>query len=266
MQLVVPMAGLGRRFADAGYELPKPLIPIDGTPMVVCAVRDLPKAERMIFVCHPEHVARYQIDRVLESYFPDCKIVVPDGTTAGQACSVRLAAPWLDPCQPVLVAACDNSHIYQSERFASLVTDREPDAVIWTYRGDPRVLVKPQWYGWVAADSDGNATQVKVKTPVSADPINDHVVSGCFWFRSGRTLLEGIDELVARGLRVNGEFYLDSVPGLLLEQGRRVAVFEVDKYIGWGTPDDLKSYLQWQQYFRQRDRAADDARFAECSC
>ena len=91
--------------------------------------------------------------------------------------------------------------------------------------------------------------QVSVKRPLSAVALGDHVVSGCFWFRTARLMLEAIDRLVAANVRVNGEFYLDSVPSLLLDEGRDVRTFEVDKYIGWGTPEDLEDYLRWQRHF-----------------
>lgn len=256
MQIVVPMAGEGRRFAEAGYELPKPLIPVAGFPMVVRAVRDLPPAKKTIFVCHPLHVARHAIDNVLAQYVPGCRIVIAPGLTQGQACSVRLAADHLDPKQPVLVAACDNTHLYDRGKFARLAADLMVDVLVWTYRGDPRVLVKPEMYGWVATTNDGVVTEVSVKKPLSSQPINDQVVSGCFWFRTARILLDGIDWLVAADQRVNNEFYLDAVPNVLVPRGYRVMVFETDKYIGWGTPHDLEDYERWQRYFQSQSRAA----------
>lgn len=247
MQLVVPMAGLGKRFADAGYTLPKPLIPVAGVPMVVRVVRDLPPASRIVFVCHPDHVAHHHVDEVLRSHFPGCAVVVAPGLTEGQACSVRLAVPHLDPGEGVLVAACDNTHVYDATEFRRLAAGS--DAVIWTYRGEPRVLANPHWYGWVEAGPDRRASRVSVKVPISATPLRDRVISGTFWFRSAGMLRDGIDELVALNRRVNNEFYLDAVLGLQVERGRRVFAFDVDKYIGWGTPDDLEDFERWKGYF-----------------
>ena len=256
MQLVVPMAGAGRRFSDAGYALPKPLIPVSGVPMVVRAVQDLPPVDLAIFVCHSDHVAKHKIDQQLRGHFPNCEVVVAPGLTAGQACSVRLAGTHLDPDQPVLVAACDNTHLYDHDRWQRLTSDPKIDCLVWTYRRDTRVLVRPQAYGWVRADSAGRVLDISVKRPLSGTPLDDHVVSGCFWFRTARLMLDGIDRLVANNDRVNNEFYLDSVPNMLLADSRRVAVFEVDKYIGWGTPEDLEDYLRWQRYFDTVARAA----------
>jgi NDP-sugar pyrophosphorylase family protein len=256
MQLVIPMAGLGKRFSDAGYTLPKPLVPIDGVPMVVRAVRELPPASRIVFVCHPDHVAKYGIDRELKRVFPCCHVVVTPGLTAGQACSVRLAVDELDPDEPVLVGACDNSHLYSDDAWCHLISDPAVEAVIWTYRRDPRVLVKPTAHGWVDADPTGLVRRVSVKVPLSPAILADHAVSGTFWFRTARLMARGIDDLVASGQRVNNEFYLDSVPNILIATNHETRVFEVDRYIGWGTPEDLEDFQRWERYFQRSARPA----------
>ena len=253
MQLVVPMAGLGQRFLDAGFTLPKPLIPVDGQPMIVRAVADLPPAELAVLVVHPDHVRRYRIDEIVAQQIANCRTVIAPGLTAGQACTVRLAAQELDPKKPVLVAACDNTHLYDADRFEELTADPAIDCLIWTYRHDPRVLARPEAYGWVKTRPGTHDVEtVTCKVPLSGAPLDDHVISGCFWFRTAQIMLEGIDSLVAVGERVNNEFYLDVVPNMLLAAGRRVCAFEVEKYIGWGTPHELADYERWQRYFAAR--------------
>ena len=272
MHLIVPMAGLGQRFRDEGYALPKPLIPVSGMPMVVRAVRVLPACERMTFLVHPEHVREHAIDRRLRDFFPQAMVIATPGLTQGQACTVRLASETVGEQEEVLVAACDNSHVYDADRFAELRADPTIDAIIWTYRRDPRVLVRPAAHGWVQlvvgtlrVPSPGNGTQsvpttcfdvaaVSCKRPISDTPMTDHAVSGCFWFRRADDLFRAVDELVASNERVNSEFYLDQVPNLYVQAGRRVVVFEVEKYIGWGTPQDLADYEAWERYFQSRSR------------
>ena len=293
MHLIVPMAGLGKRFRDEGYALPKPLIDVSGMPMVVRAVRDLPPAERQTFIVHPDHVREHAIDVRLKEFFPAATVIVAPGLTAGQACTVRLASAAVSQDEEVLIAACDNTHLYDPAKFAALRADLTIDAMIWTYRHDPRVLLKPTAHGWVHCspppggrtdsltevrprksstsqslsgriESDARnlscrqaadyfeVAAVSCKVPISSAPIDDHAISGCFWFRRAGELLEAIDELVACNQRVNDEFYLDQVPNLFIRSGRRVAAFPVEKYIGWGTPADLRDYQAWEQYFQRR--------------
>ena len=254
MQLVVPMAGLGQRFSKAGFDLPKPLIPVDGVPMVVRAVWDLPATERQIFVVHAEHMREYQIDEVLRQYFRDCRIVATPVVTQGQACTVQLAASELDFQDSVLVAACDNSHLYDLRTFERLTSSLEFDCLIWTYRNDSRVLRHPEAHGWVQTHGNSfDVESVSCKRPLSASPMNDHAISGCFWFRSAGQMLAAIEEQVTSGERIGREFYLDVIPNVLLQHGARVGVFEVEKYVGWGTPEDLDDYERWGRYFAARD-------------
>src|SRR5262245_9026041 len=178
MQLVVPMAGLGQRFADAGYPVPKPLIPVGNKPMVVRAVEDLPPASRVVFVVHPDHESRFGVGRRLREFFPGCGVVVAPGLTDGQASSVRRAVPELDPAEDVLVAACDNSHVYDAAAFAKVIATA--DCAIWTYRNDPRVLVRPTAHGWVKADTSGWVEHVSVKVPLSSALTRDHAITGTF--------------------------------------------------------------------------------------
>jgi bifunctional N-acetylglucosamine-1-phosphate-uridyltransferase/glucosamine-1-phosphate-acetyltransferase GlmU-like protein len=126
------------------------------------------------------------------------------------------------------------------------------DALLWTYCNEPRVLVNPHWYGWVATQPPHKVSGISVKQPISRELLRDQVISGTFWFRSAELLEEGIRQLVDSNRRVNGEFYLDSVGQVLLEMGRRVEIFEVSKYIGWGTPDDYEDYQLWSNYVRRR--------------
>lgn len=246
------MAGAGQRFIDVGYTLPKPLLEVDGIPMIVRVVQDLPAASRLVFVVNQDHINENRIDRILEEYFPGCRIVAAPGLTQGQACSVQLGIPHLDPNEDVLVAACDNTHVFDQAKLESLVGTPDVHSIIWTYRKEPRVLINPHWYGWVQVGQENNVSNVSVKRPISNAPIQDHVVSGTFWFRTASLLQRGIDELVQSNIRVNNEFYLDSVPSLLIAKGMKVSVFEVDKYIGWGTPDDYRDYHLWSNYIRKR--------------
>ncbi|HEY2883241.1 MAG TPA: NTP transferase domain-containing protein [Pirellulales bacterium] len=252
MQIIVPMAGLGQRFVDAGYALPKPLIDVAGLPMVVRVVHDLPEADRIVFLVHPDQARQFEIEAVLQRHFPHCHVIATPGLTAGQACTVRLAAPAIDWDDQVLVAACDATHLYDAALFDALRADRSIDCLVWTYRGEPRVLAKPTAYGWVRTAPNGLDVQaISCKTPISNNLLDDPVVSGFFWFRSAREMSAAIDQMVAENRRVNNEFYMDVTPNVLIGQGRRVVNFAVEKYIGWGTPHDLEDYQRWQRYFSQ---------------
>jgi bifunctional N-acetylglucosamine-1-phosphate-uridyltransferase/glucosamine-1-phosphate-acetyltransferase GlmU-like protein len=112
---------------------------------------------------------------------------------------------------------------------------------------------KPQQYGWVVADENNNATKVSVKVPISNNPKKDHAIVGAFWFRQGKYFVEAAERMIAKNRRVNNEFYVDECINELIEAGQKVKVFEIDSYICWGTPDDLRTYEYWQDFFSDMD-------------
>jgi hypothetical protein len=217
---------------------------------VVRAVRDLPAADRVVFVVRWEHVQQHQIDEHLKRHVPGCHVVTVKGPTEGQACTVRLAAEALHLGWPVIVAACDNTHVYDRAKLARLMADPAVECLIWTYRGDTRVLAAPEEHGWVRTRDD-RVLDVSCKQPISGSPLEDHVVSGFFSFRTARRMLDTIDRMVRADVRVRGEFYMDTVPNLLVAEGCDVRVFEVQKYVGWGTPRDLEDFQKWERYFAE---------------
>ena len=94
---LIPLAGRGKRFADEGYKLPKPVVPVDGVPMVVAAAKSLPSADKTVFICLKEHIKKYHIDKEIKKYFPKAVIVPIAGVTEGQASTCLLAEKYIDP-------------------------------------------------------------------------------------------------------------------------------------------------------------------------
>jgi CTP:molybdopterin cytidylyltransferase MocA len=238
---LIPMAGAGRRFVDAGYDVPKPLIPIAGTPMIVRAAAALPPADHWIFVCRSEHVREAAIDRELENQFSPATIVTVDGLTEGQASTCLLAASALRPDDRLTIGACDYSMTYDQQVLDQFWRDGG-DALVWTFRGNPAVLQNPAAYGWVRVSGDRHVDGVSCKTPISDNPIRDHAVIGTFSFRRAADFVAITERTIALDRRVNGEFYLDTVLDQAVREGLKVSVLEVAEYIGWGTPEDLQAY------------------------
>ena len=88
------MAGEGNRFSQQGYTLPKPLVPVSGEPMILKVIRDLPKAEKWIFIIREEHIV-YRIDKVIGKILPRAVFLV-DPKPIGQAGSCLIAEKYLD--------------------------------------------------------------------------------------------------------------------------------------------------------------------------
>jgi NDP-sugar pyrophosphorylase family protein len=249
---LIPLAGRGSRFAKVGYQDPKPLIDVSGKPMIIQAANSLPNSENQIFVTLQEHLDNYQLEKTLKDEYPNSKIVSIDEVTQGQAITCSLGLKNVDTNASLLVAATDNGMIYDKYKYKKLIEDETVDAIIFTFRNHISSKNNPQMYGWVKTEDD-TATGVSVKVPISNDPYNDHAIVGTFWFKKVDYFNKALKNLIAKDIKVNGEYYVDSLMGELIEMGLTVKVFEVDDYICWGTPDDYETFVYWQSFFHKVD-------------
>ncbi|MDP4268081.1 MAG: NTP transferase domain-containing protein [Bacteroidota bacterium] len=248
---LIPLAGKGKRFEDEGYSVPKPLIEVSGKPMIIQASSYLPEAQNHTFICLGLHLDKFPLEEELKSNYPDSKIVRVNEITQGQACTCELGLEGIDLDTPLLIAACDNGMLWNSDKYDSLVKDSKVDAIVWSFRHNASSRNNPYMYGWIKTNHKDDVEFVSVKKPISNDPYNDHAVIGTFYFKKAKYFLDSIKMIYEKEIRINNEFYVDSCVNELLEMGLNVKVFEVDNYICWGTPNDLKTFEYWQSFFQK---------------
>lgn len=251
MANIIPMSGSGSRFADAGFLLPKPLIPVSGKPMIARVIESMPPADKWIFIIRAEHAEKFAIDLLIKSLVPRA-IVIAEKNPIGQASTCMLAVPYLDPDEDMFIAACDNSFIYNKKKFAELKTDSTIDAIIWTFTKNKLLSEKPEAWGWVELGSDSQViVDMSVKIPVSDKPFNDHAVVATFYFKKAGEFAEAYAAMVKADYKIKNEFYVDSMPIFYKKLGKRSVIFDVDLYVGWGKPQDLYEYERWEYFCSQ---------------
>ena len=106
INIVIPMAGYGSRFANAGFDVPKPLIPVHQVPMVRLVIENVTPDEphRFIFICQGKHRDQYELETKLREWAPGCEIIFIKEVTAGAACTVLLAEEFIDDdCELMIV-------------------------------------------------------------------------------------------------------------------------------------------------------------------
>lgn len=248
---LIPLAGHGKRFSDEGYILPKPLIPVSGKPMITQATAALPPAEHQTFVCLREHLQTSTLEQALIQEYPAAHVIGINSVTEGQACTCAIGLANINQNSSVTIGACDNSMLYDIDAYEKLRTNQMVDAIIWTFKNHPSAKNNPKMYGWVATDEKNKATAVSVKQPISSTPENDHAIVGTFYFKKAAYFSAGLSALYKKNIRVNGEFYVDSLCGELIRLGLNVYVFEVSFYVCWGTPNDLRTFNYWQSFFHK---------------
>ena len=247
--ILIPMAGAGSRYVEEGYTTPKPLLPILGKPMVVSAANALPHGDKYIFIVRDFQISNFHIDQHLLKHFQNSQTVTLDHLTEGQAVTCLKAKELINNENPLVIGASDNGMIYSQIAFEELT--QETDCIVFTFRNNPAVLAKPQAYGWVKTDIEGNIQIMSVKKPISETPINDHSVVGAFWFKTGKLFVDAAERMIVQNRRINNEFYVDECINDVLQMGFKAKVFEVDHYICWGTPNDYKTFQYWEAYYNK---------------
>lgn len=243
------MAGIGSRYSSQGYLLPKMLLPISGVPMIIRAIRDMPKSDKWIFIVRKEHIDIFGIDRIIQKEIPRAILIPVNQTTDGQACSALLAEPFLEPDESVFLAACDNGYLFDSIKYNQLLNDEKIDAIIWTFTQQDILKQNPNAWGWVKLDADNRTViTVSIKKPISANVYEDHAVVASFYFRKSKDLFEAIKLMIREDHRINNEFYLDALPIFFKKLGKKSVIFDVMLYVGWGDPHALYEY-QKEEYF-----------------
>jgi NDP-sugar pyrophosphorylase family protein len=246
--LILPMVGLGSRFTKAGYEIPKPMIKVSGMPMAFQALGDLPQAEKQKFVFRKDLLGINNLKAELQKISAGAEFKVLDYVTDGQASTCVEGSEGLEINDPVTIAACDNGMTYDKEKFKSLMESDEIDVIVWGAKGYPGAIRSPEMYGWIDADSEGVINNISVKEPLS-NPLNDSIVVGTFTFKKLDYFLKSVERMKDREALVNGEYYVDTAINDALALGLRCVVFEIDYYICWGTPNDLRTFEYWQSCF-----------------
>lgn len=251
---IIPMAGMGKRFADEGYKKTKPLIPVSGKPMVISAAKDLPAATSQVFVLREDMPEYESITQEIRRIFPHALLKTIPQVTEGQACTALIGLNSLNMAgmltEPITIGACDNGVLYNAERLAQLLDDPTIDVIVWGARGHVNAIRHPGMFGWIAAEKNNRITSVSVKTPLG-NPAHDPIVTGTFTFRHAGDFQHTVEHLIARNGRINGEFYIDACINDAIAMGLRCVLFEVDSFISWGTPNDLKTFEYWQSCFHK---------------
>ena len=246
---ILPMAGMGKRFSDQGCRDSKPLICVSGRPMVLQAVGDLPPTRHRVFVLREDLPGYRDIVDRLKLQYPDALVKTLPGMTPGQVCTALEGTEVLESNSvPLTIGACDNGVLYDSEKFHCLLQGKA-DVVVWGVRGHPSALHRPRMFGWID-EKQGIISRISVKEPLKC-PGTDPIVIGTFTFRRPDIFKECAKRLVARNGRVNGEFYMDSCINDAVEMGLDCRLFEVDAFVSWGTPEDLKTFQYWQSCFHK---------------
>jgi len=227
------MAGEGSRFKKEGYTFPKPLIDVNGKPMIQCVVENLDFDAEYIFLVRKEHLEEYEISSLLDVITNGrSTVVVVDELTEGAACTALLAEKYIDNDEELLIANSDQVIEYSKENFNTLRRFASIHALVYTFNA-----VHPKW-SFVKVNSRGVATEVAEKNPIS-----DIATCGIYYYKKGSDFVRYARQMIEKDIRVNNEFYICPVYNELIQDNKTLIPYFVHKMHGLGTPEDLNKYL-----------------------
>lgn len=233
LNVLIPMAGAGSRFEKAGYTFPKPLIDVNGEPMIKVVTDNLNVKANFIYVVQKNHREKYNLDALLNLISPNCKIVEVDGITEGAACTTLLAKKYIDNDKPLLMANSDQFVDWNSNEFFYKMKEQKVDAGIVSFTS-----THPKW-SFAKIDDSGYVSEVAEKTPIS-----DIATVGIYYWAKGSDYVKYAEQMISKNLRINNEFYVCPVFNEAIQDNKKVKIFGAKKMWGLGTPEDLKYYLE----------------------
>lgn len=232
LNVLIPMAGAGSRFAQAGYTFPKPLIEVNGKPMIEVVVKNLNIEANYIFLVQKEHYEKYNLKYLLNLIAPNCKIVQVDGVTEGAACTTLLAKEYIDNDAPLVMANSDQFIEWNSNEAMYAFNADAIDGGILTFKAH-----HPKW-SYAKLGSDGFVSEVAEKRVIS-----DDATVGVYYWNKGSDYVKYAEQMIEKNIRVNNEFYVCPVFNEAIQDGKKIKIKNVNGMWGIGTPEDLNYFL-----------------------
>ena len=236
INIVIPMAGLGSRFASVGYEKPKPFIDVNGKPMIVRVLDNLYYPDANYFLIgRKEHLEKEKslVENIESEY--NAKFIEIEKLTEGTVCTVLYARKYINNELPLLIANSDQIVDISIPDFINDCFERGLDGSILTFKD---LELNPKWS--FARLSDDLVVEVKEK-----EAISDFATVGIYLFNKGSEFVDSAIDMIIENDRVNNEFYTCPVYNYLINDGAKIGIYDIEfsSMHGIGTPEDLEAYL-----------------------
>jgi HAD superfamily hydrolase (TIGR01509 family) len=231
--ILIPMAGAGSRFANAGYTFPKPLIDVNHKPMIQVVIDNLNINANFIYLVQKDHYEKYNLKYLLNLITPGCKIVQVDEVTEGAACTTLLAKEEIDNDKHLLIANSDQFMEWDSNNFYYSASGDKVDGSILTFKA-----THPKW-SFVKLDENGHVTELAEKKPIS-----DIATVGIYYWDRGSDYVKYAEQMIEKNIRVNNEFYVAPVYNEAIADGKKIKTYNIKKMWGLGTPEDLNHFIE----------------------
>ena len=232
LNIVIPMAGRGSRFQDAGYSFPKPLIEVNGKPMIQTVVENINIKGKYIFICLEEHIKKYNVKEMLNIIKPGCEVITLNQITKGAADTVLKAKKFINNSNPLIISNSDQYIEWDSNETMYFFNNDKIDGGILTFES-----THPKW-SYAKVNKKGFVTEVAEKKPIS-----NNATVGIYFYKKGKDYVSCAETMIKNDIKYNNEFYVCPVYNELIKRGGKIKIKKVKEMWGLGTPEDLSRYL-----------------------
>ena len=244
MKVIIPMAGTGTRFVQAGYTDPKPLIKANGKRIINYILDSFDEDDEFVFICNDVHLSTTNMREVLLELCPTAEIVSMPVHKHGPVHTVKAAYEFIKDDEPIIISYCDNPHMWDYDDFKKYVKDEDLDGCILTHTGfHPHTLSNTKMA--FLKTKDGLLEEIKEKECYTDDPMGEHASTGLYYFRRGSDVKKYFDQAVAEEVTYNGEYYVTLVYNLLVGDNLRVGYYATPFVTVFGTPEELENFNAW---------------------
>jgi dTDP-glucose pyrophosphorylase len=236
LNILIPMAGEGSRFREAGFFFPKPIIEVLNKPMIQWVIESLNIDANYIFLIQKKHQEKFNIKSMLKLLQPNCKIIEIDKITEGAACTTLLAKKYINNNEPLIIANSDQYIKWNSSQSIYNFITRKIDGSILTFNS-----IHPKW-SYAKCDENLNVVKVAEK-----EVISNNATVGVYFWKKGSDYVKYANQMIKKNIRVNNEFYVCPVFNEAIKDSKIIKIEKVDEMHGLGTPEDLSNFLSFLQ-------------------
>lgn len=249
VQVVIPIAGKSQRYSDVGYQIPKYLIEFQGLPMIGHILAVFKDFTDIILIANSVDADRFNLQSIVDKYHDSAKVVVVGPHDLGPSNSLLLAKKSISLNKKIIVHYCDFSGVWDPHETVRLLDNN--DGVFVTFTGFHPSRSNGTKFAYCTIDSDWNLTEIKEKGSFTNNPDVEFASAGIYGFVNGRILIENIESQIASNLQINGEFYTSLTQSAMLNNHLRIKMQDMKFFWAWGTPEDLESYIFFQESCNQ---------------
>jgi len=226
--LLVPMAGLGKRFRDQGFIVPKPFIMVDKKQIIDYSFDSIDQSEyeKIIFIVRREHISNFYINEILTKKFgSNIEIVIVESLTEGSVCSCLAAKDLINTDNPLVIYTLD---VNFSPKFNYSTVDENLDGLVLTFQANSPI------YSYAEINTNGNITRTAEK-----DVISPNALVGIYCFKRGSDFIKYAEKMIEDKVKTNNEYYIAPLYNLLINDGLKIGSQSVEKMHVIGTPEEL---------------------------